>query len=39
MARKVMYSFAEKKHSVNGIVSTVLGGIALVFLLAMIYAA
>lgn len=38
MARKVMYSFAEKKHSMNGIVSTVLGGVSLAFLLAMVYA-
>lgn len=38
MAKKVMYSFTEKKHSANGIVSTVLGGISLAFLLAMIYA-
>lgn len=38
MAKKVMYSFAEKKHSANGIVSTALGGVSLAFLLAMIYA-
>ncbi len=38
MAKKMMYSFTEKKHSVNGIISTIMGGISLVFLLAMVYA-
>ncbi|EET59890.1 hypothetical protein BRYFOR_08013 [Marvinbryantia formatexigens DSM 14469] len=38
MAKKMMYSFTEKKNSVNGIISTIMGGISLVFLLAMIYA-
>ncbi|MDO5538740.1 MAG: DUF6142 family protein [Eubacteriales bacterium] len=37
MAKKMMYSFEEKKNSGNGIVSTIMGTIALVFLLAMIY--
>lgn len=38
MAKKMMYSFTEKKNSVNGIISTIMGIISLVFLLAMIYA-
>ncbi|MFR8172804.1 MAG: DUF6142 family protein [Marvinbryantia sp.] len=38
MAKKMMYSFTEKKNSVNGIISTIMGSISLVFLLAMIYA-
>lgn len=37
MAKKMMYSFAEKKNSVNGIISTIMGGISLVLLLAMVY--
>ena len=37
MAKKMMYSFAEKKNSVNGIIATIMGTISLVFLLAMIY--
>ncbi len=38
MAKKMMYSFTEKKNSVNGIISTIMGSVSLVFLLAMIYA-
>ncbi len=38
MAKKMMYSFTEKKHSVDGIISTIMGSISLVFLLAMVYA-
>ena len=38
MAKKMMYSFEEKKHSVNGIIATIMGTVSLVFLLAMIYA-
>lgn len=38
MAKKVMYSFEEKRHSVNGIIATIMGGVSLLFLLAMIYA-
>lgn len=38
MAKKMMYSFAEKKNSVNGIIATIMGTVSLVFLLAMIYA-
>lgn len=38
MAKKMMYSFAEKKNSANGIIATIMGGISLAFLLAMIYA-
>ena len=38
MAKKTMYSFEEKRHSVNGIISTIMGTVSLVFLLAMIYA-
>lgn len=37
MAKKMMYSFAEKKNSVNGIISTIMGTVAIVLLLAMIY--
>lgn len=37
MAKKMMYSFAEKKNSVNGIISTIMGGISTVLLLAAIY--
>ncbi|MDO4345439.1 MAG: DUF6142 family protein [Eubacteriales bacterium] len=38
MAKKMMYSFAEKKDSANGIVSTIMGTISLIFFLAMVYA-
>lgn len=38
MAKKMMYSFAEKKDSGNGIVSTIMGTVSLVFFLAMVYA-
>ena len=37
MAKKMMYSFAEKKNSVNGIIATIMGAVSLLFLLAMIY--
>lgn len=37
MARKMMYSFAEKKNPVNGIISTIMGTVSLVLLLAAIY--
>lgn len=37
MAKKRMYSFEEKKNSENGIVSTIMGVIALVLLLVAIY--
>lgn len=39
MARKRMYSFAEKKHSQRGLVSTILGGISLVIFAALAYLA
>lgn len=38
MAKKTMYSFAEKRNSGNGIVSTIMGVISLVFFVAMVYA-
>lgn len=38
MARKTMYSFEEKRHPFNGIVSTILGIIGLLILLGTIYA-
>ncbi len=38
MAKRMMYSFEEKKHSGNGIIATIMGSISLLFLLAMIYA-
>lgn len=37
MAKKMMYSFEEKKNSANGIVSTIMGTVSVVLLLAMIY--
>lgn len=39
MARKRMYSFAEKKHSKRGITSTVMGILSLVILLVLAYLA
>lgn len=39
MARKKMYSFAEKKHSQRGFVSSILGGISLLIFLVMGYLA
>lgn len=36
MAKKMMYSFAEKKHSVIGIISTIMGVISLAMLLAIV---
>lgn len=39
MARKRMYSFAEKKQSKRGITSTVLGVLSLVILLVLVYLA
>lgn len=37
MARKQMYSFAEKKHSGNGILSSVLGGVSLLIFIVLAY--
>lgn len=37
MAKKMMYSFAEKKNPVNGIISTIMGAVSLVLMAAMIY--
>lgn len=37
MAKKMMYSFAEKKNPVNGIISTIMGTVSLVLVVAMIY--
>ncbi|MDO4523635.1 MAG: DUF6142 family protein [Eubacteriales bacterium] len=37
MAKKMMYSFAEKKNSVNGIISTIMGTVSLVLLLVIVY--
>ena len=37
MAKKMMYSFEEKKNSVNGIISTIMGVISIVLLLAAVY--
>lgn len=37
MAKKMMYSFEEKKNSVNGIISTIMGIVSVVLMLAMIY--
>ena len=39
MAKKRMYSFAEKKHSQRGLVSTILGGLSLVIFGALAYLA
>lgn len=39
MARKKMYSFAEKKHSQRGLVSSILGGISVIIFLVMAYLA
>ena len=36
MAKKMMYSFAEKKNPVSGIISTIMGAVSLIFLLAMV---
>ena len=37
MAKKMMYSFAKKTNSFNGIISIFMGGISALFLLGMIY--
>lgn len=37
MAKKMMYSFEEKKNSTNGIVSTIMGVVSLVLLVAAVY--
>lgn len=37
MAKKMMYSFEEKKNSVNGIISTIMGAVSAGLMLAMIY--
>lgn len=39
MAKKRMYSFAEKKHSQRGLVSSILGGISLLIFLVLSYLA
>ena len=39
MARKKMYSFAEKKHSQRGLVSSILGGVSLLIFLVLVYLA
>ena len=39
MANKRMYSFAEKKHSQRGLVSSILGGISLIIFLILAYVA
>lgn len=36
MAKKMMYSFEEKKNSVNGIISTIMGAVSAGLMLAMI---
>lgn len=36
MAKKTMYSFAEKRHPASGIISAVMGGISLLFFVAMV---
>lgn len=38
MARRPMYSFEEKKHSFNGIISTIMGLVGFCTLIGMIYA-
>lgn len=38
MARKTMYSFEEKRHSFNGIISTIMGMVGMLSLFGMIYA-
>lgn len=37
MAKKRMYSFAEKRHSQKGILSTVLGGLSFLILCVLMY--
>lgn len=37
MARKMMYSFEEKKNPTDGIVSTIMGSISLILLIAAVY--
>lgn len=37
MAKKMMYSFEEKKNSFNGIISTIMGSVSVFLMLAMIY--
>ena len=37
MAKKMMYSFEEKKNPTDGIVSTIMGSISLILLIAAVY--
>jgi len=37
MAKKRMYSFAEKKHSKKGITSVILGGVSFLIFCALVY--
>ena len=37
MARKRMYSFAEKKHSQRGLVASILGAVSLIIFLVLAY--
>lgn len=37
MARRKMYTFSEKRHSRQGIVSTVLGGLSLLIFVVLVY--
>ena len=37
MAKKTMYSFEEKTHPTDGIVSTIMGGISLALLIVAVY--
>lgn len=37
MAKKKMYTFSEHRHSKQGIISTVLGGLSLLIFLALAY--
>ena len=37
MAKKMMYSFEEKKNPTDGIVSTIMGGVSIVLLIAAVY--
>ncbi len=39
MAKRRMYSFAEKKHSQRGLVSSILGGISLIIFVVLAYLA
>lgn len=39
MARKRMYSFAEKKHSQRGLVSTILGGVSVIIFVVLAWIA